>query len=68
MKKLLRKLLPRSAFRMIKLLWREARYQVKSLIIRTKIMLSLPLKPKRTKIRQVLQQLFMHSGAGVRGH
>ena len=51
MKKLLRKLLPRSAFRMIKLLWREARYQVKSLIIRTKIMLSLPLKPKRTKIR-----------------
>ena len=51
MKTLLRKILPRSLFRKIKALWREARYQVNSLLVRTKIRLSLPLKPKRSKIR-----------------
>ena len=51
MKTLLRKILPRSLFRKVKALWREASYQVKSLLVRAKIMLALPLKPTRSKIR-----------------
>lgn len=50
MKRLLRKILPRSLFRKVKSVWREARYHFNVLKVRVKIMLGLPLKKKRDKL------------------